>query len=615
MVIDPLHPSTLYVATTRDQRSLWKTTNRGDRWSRADAGLPLADGYVTALAIDPASSDTLFAGTDSAGVFRSRDGGASWEPAGSGLPDAGVQAIAVAPSDHLTVYAWLDGRGWRSRDGGDHWARVGSFDLAITSLAVDPTNPDVVFAGSYVGGVFRTADGGASWTGLLRGRGDNPVQSIQLDPSRPSTIYVSRGRTGVAETTDGGATWAKKNSGIYGGWFTSLVISPSDPSVLYVAQASDESGRHVFRSADGGESWRAAGPVDQSISTLAVDPNDPDTVFAGGNSFFQVGGVWRSVDGGHHWRHASDGLTGGFVSTVDVDPTRPGVVYAGTSSIGAYRSWSGGWSWHAMAPGRLTGDEIEIEVAVDPNDPDTVYAGRFGCCVAPGGFFRSVDRGRTWRQYTTGLPGGVPEVRSIAGVPGAPGRVYAAVGDGSRRELYWSTDGGATWEPRESGLPFLQLDAPIAVDPVNPDVAWAGTCSGLYRTTDAGASWSPVGFDRRCVDALEVAPSDGDVIYVALGNGSHRIYRTVDGGDHWADLTEGLRRGYANSLAVDRTHPLRLYAANQSGVFSWTGAGGWVDVGSLAGYLVLDMAIDTAGTLYATTTQSGVWYIATQPAP
>lgn len=174
-------------------------------------------GEVTALATSPSQPGLVYAGLTYGGVFRSSDGGRSWRPARGGLQTL-VWDLAIDPADPETVYAG-SGRGlWKSIDGAETWRRVrgGLPDGLLEALAVHPTRAGTVFAGIWRTGLFKSEDGGASWRQIGRGRGLGSARvpavplDLAFDPDEPETIYaaVEHARSGVYESTDGGTTWS-----------------------------------------------------------------------------------------------------------------------------------------------------------------------------------------------------------------------------------------------------------------------------------------------------------------------------------------------------------------------------------------------------------------------
>ena len=251
-------------------------------------------GNVQALAIDPSSPSTLYTGTAGAGIFKSTNGGKGWTAVNAGLTNKDVLALAVDPSTPSTLYAGTNGEGlFKSVNGGMSWTRVsiqfigrlGTYSPGkINALAIDPSNPGTLYAGSntpgplYLAGksccgVFKTMNGGRSWaivnSGLTNTDGSVnalAVNALAIDPSSPATIYAGTDDGGVFKSANGGADWTAFNSGWTANrWrgvrrgnvdeyqnVNALVIDPSDPSTLYAGTGFEG----VFKSTSRG-GWTA----------------------------------------------------------------------------------------------------------------------------------------------------------------------------------------------------------------------------------------------------------------------------------------------------------------------------------------------------------------------
>ncbi|HEX5692829.1 MAG TPA: hypothetical protein VFX76_22615, partial [Roseiflexaceae bacterium] len=242
LVIDPANPTTLYAAGNRD---LSKSTDGGSTWTNANSAIL----YIRHLAIDPRTPTTLYAGTSFAGVYKSTDGAASWNPINAGL----------------TI-------------------------TNITELAVDPVTPNIVYAAGYSyydyaaqqyvnGSLYKSADGGASWNRLSAGLPSSniSISDIQIDPRTPTRLYALVNVT-LYTSANAGASWAPMSNAPPG--LSNLTIDPTTPTTLYGAATSNA----VYRSTDSGGSWNQIGsPLSGYITALLVNPVNPATVYAGTN--------------------------------------------------------------------------------------------------------------------------------------------------------------------------------------------------------------------------------------------------------------------------------------------------------------------------------------------
>jgi len=316
---------------------------------RAEAGInvwtshgpPVGYGVIFALAIDPSTPNTLYAGVYGGGVFKSGDAGATWAATGP-TDDDDVAALAIDPVTPSTLYAATRGGVFKSTDAGATWglANTGLTSCSFSALAIDPTTPSTLYvAAQYYdetacGGVFKSINAGVSWApadvGLPR---PTSVISLAIDPVTPSTLYAGTGDRysaynvghGVFKSTDAGVTWGTANAGlppstsVFG-----LAIDPTTRSTLYAG-----TDRGVFKSTDGASRWQAVntGLPGNTVFALVIDPITPSTLYAGVHG----GGVFKSGDAGATWAAANAGLANTVVTALVIDPSTPNTLHAGTS--------------------------------------------------------------------------------------------------------------------------------------------------------------------------------------------------------------------------------------------------------------------------------------------
>jgi photosystem II stability/assembly factor-like uncharacterized protein len=301
-----------------------------------------------------------------------------------------IRALAIDPANPATVYAGTYGGGvFKSTDGGGSWTatNTGLTSTSVNALAIDPSTPVILYAGTSEGGVFKSINGGASWinTGLINAY----VQVLAIDPSNPAMLYAGTQGSGVYKSTDAGGTWAVANNGLppflYVIQVESLAVDPVIPATLYAGM----SGPMVFKSTDSGGSWSGilGNPWDGGdCPALAIDPAAHATVYAG---------IWTSVfksaDGGSSWTDADTGLTDIGVAALAIDPSEPTTLYAGTRGRGVLKSINGGTSWTSMNAG--LSNLFVNALAIDPSNPARLHAGTdagvyaFLTAAVPFGFY------------------------------------------------------------------------------------------------------------------------------------------------------------------------------------------------------------------------------------
>jgi len=567
LAITPSNPAILYAGGTR---GVFKSTDGGAHWVLVNSY-----GAISALAVDPRNPMVLYAlanGFDGAGIYKSTDGGASWTISFSATSGP-LPTLVIDPQDPTTLYA---GR-LKSTDAGASWVPL-TCDVcvgAISALAIDSVDSTTLYVGTTEysslgervgGGVFKSVDGGASWsdTGLV----NVPISTLTIDPTAPATIYAGTTGNGVFKSIDGGASWTATSFGLTNAYIEALIINPTSPLTVYVGTVRDG----VFKSTNGGISWTASntGLINAFVPALAIDPVTPRTVYAGAN-----GKVFKSTDGGAHWVVRSSGLDDPFINTLAIDPQHPTVLYAGTSEAGVFKSIDAGTNWAPQNAGfPEANDGLSIgALAINPHDPQTLYASVNGVV------FKSTNGGTSWVVSNNGLTS-TTGVYAFAGVnalaidPMTPTKLYAATNEG----VFKSTDGGASWTPTAK-FPSGYVRT-LVIDPVSTPTLYAGTSSGVFKSVDEGASWistsltytsSPISGMNVYVEALAIDPTDPAIIYAGTNNG---VFRSRDGGANWVSMNSGLTTLDVSALAIDPVSGSTLYAGTHGSLYAGTSGSG-----------------------------------------
>jgi photosystem II stability/assembly factor-like uncharacterized protein len=451
---------------------------------------PRQGGTVSVIAVSPrfAKDRTAFAGT-LAGLYRSTDGGKTWEPSGSGLNSPFVDAIAISPKYEQ-----------------DH----------------------TVLVGTRQGGLFRSADCGDSWFPVEFWSQGSSVTAIALSPTFESDGLALAGTegAGVLRSTNRGRTWNPSNFGLLDMSVLALAISPAfaDDQTIFVATGSG-----VYRSPNAGRAWRAVnlGDDECAVQSIALSPSfsADKTVFAG----TEGSGIFRSTNSGTSWTALNEGLTDLSVNWIVVSASFASdrTVYAATSD-GVHRSTDGGSSWQ-----KLTGVSALTLGAAQAADRAVLFAGQ-----AQGGVAISADAGETWTTSNEGLSG-----RLIVGLWVAPSfaidhTMYTTSLD---QGIERSVDGGNMWQPINEGLPTLQIPA-LALSPrfETDRTLFAACASGLYRTGDGGETWSSVSSELDGVDirSIAIGADRGDARALFVATSENRILRSRDDGKSWQPLKQ-----------------------------------------------------------------------------
>jgi photosystem II stability/assembly factor-like uncharacterized protein len=609
LVVDPRHAWVMFASSAA---GVFKSANGGRTWRRQD----LPRSRVDELAMAPGDPKTLYVGTGR-GVFKTTDGGASWEATSADLLPAKetaerrqhrldegyVYLLVVDRRDPDIVYAgtWETGV-FKSTDGGASWRSLGLG--SVNTLVLDPRDPDTIYAGAVGAGaspgslydwsgVFKSSDGGANWhpVGL---QGTN-VAGLALDPQHPETVYAGTDEKGVVKSTDGGASWHP--AGLQGTNVGPLMLDPQHPRTLYAGEG-DESG--FFKTTDGGRTWRALA-LGQDAELLALNAGNPAKLYAG-----SVGRILTSLDAGRSWRATGRGPGGARISAFAV--ARTGTAYAGIEE-GVFAKRAGG-RW------QIVNEHTPVSaLAVDPRDPDVVYAG----AEDPAGILKSTDGGRSWRRLKA-WQGWDPDsdlayVSELAVDPQNPKTVYGNASDGFEPFLWFkSTDGGATWEDAEDA-PFYypggtaSSPSALAFDPLDPDTVYAyGEGAALFKSTDGGATWQRAGYpaipDSFSADNLAIDPREPTTLYAG---GDKGVFKSTDAGSSWRAMNARLNIW---SLAIDPRQRRTVYAGTESGLFRSTdGGGSWSRISrGLRPDGIETVAVDpVGGILYAVLTGGGIY--------
>src|SRR5947199_1536853 len=304
-----------------------------------------------------------------------------------------------------------------SRAQAPHWTPLGPFGGSVQTLTVAASDPRTLYASLNAAGLFRSADGGLTWTPIHPG---SALSNVAVDPSRPATIYAYFNPGGLQKSTDGGGHWTPLTIRVSG--VTSLAVDPARPSRIYAGTVA----QGVWHSTDAGASWqppRVILPSENArvVAQVAV-PKVGGIVYAATDE-----GVFKSTDGALTWRSASQGLPDGAVVVVlAAAPSDPKRVYAGLLNDRAiYRTTNGGASWRRAAllppaPAGAGNRDRVTALAVSPGSPGTVWAG-----TLLSGLFRTADSGAHWTG--AGLPPQEAGVPAVAVAPSSPRTVYAGV--------------------------------------------------------------------------------------------------------------------------------------------------------------------------------------------
>ncbi|HEY2387397.1 MAG TPA: hypothetical protein VGK30_10575 [Candidatus Binatia bacterium] len=506
--------------------------------------------------------------------------GRAWVPIG---PDGGtISAIAVDPGNPSTVYAAVfagpddgEGRGiYKSSNGGMSWtlSSIGLGTLAVSQIVVNPHNSQILFAATF-GGVYRSTNGGASWSSTI-GTPSDPYAAFVIDPLNPSNLYLAT-QHGVYRSTNGGGLFSASNSGLTQLVVSALAIDPANPQVLYAATFDG-----VFKSSDGASTWTLSttGLPGPGVQFLAVDPTSSSKVYAGGCAL----GMYRSIDGGSTWSASNTGLPSatGCVVALAAQPGTAGTLYAALTDDAqhpVFVSTDFAATWAPLGSG-LEGHVVD-GLALIPILPSIVFAG------TQGGVFRSTDAGATWALRTSGIRH--TGMVTVAVDPHAPATLYGGGNADGPASVVKSVDGGVSWSQigpaaRTPAFTSAIADAnvlQVVIDPTDSAKIYLATTSGIFRSSDAGTTWTwSAAQNAPFVNWIAVDPLAPSVLY--MGTQGDGFQKSADGGATWAVMNSGLPIPFIMSVAPDPQHEGTVYASLAfHGVFkSLDGAASWTAI-------------------------------------
>jgi len=603
VAIDPTDSQTVYVGA--ETGGVYKTSNGGVSWNPANSGLPRYSVY--SLIIDPANHQTIYAAMidengNGGGIYKSIDGGGSWQP----TLLTPVSSLAIDPADSQTLYAGtLSGGVIKSGDGGSTWAlcifTLSGGDFPVIQLAIDPTSTQTIYAVTYFeGSMYKSTNGGVTWQPVIGNLTGNSsiINTVSIDPSKHDGIYIGT-EDGVYKSINGGISWSQAGSELFYTSVGCIAIDPSSSQTIYASVYNDRNSTDIlYKSTDGGDSWHEISnglPSDNSFFVaLAIAPTAPQTLYGGYTWMF------KTMDGGNSWNAINKGLNCTNVYALAVEPGNSQTIYAGSDTI-IYKSTDGGNTWSASKTGLKDDYDIITYLAVDPVNTHNIYAGTYSS-----GVIKSIDGGVSWSPAKTWPSSSASYNHCVVIDPSNPQIVYTGTYDGA----FKSVDGGDSWSAI-NGLNSSYVFS-IAVDPTSSQTIYAGTGDGVFKSINGGASWSSVGIgttgEEKLTTNLVIDPVNSQTIYAGTGGG---IFKSTDGGETWTGINTRLKgETHWILLAVNPINPLIIYVHTSKGMFATTNGGeSWSAADSgLNGLWVPSMVFDSGNSqiLYAGTEGRGV---------
>ncbi len=680
--VDTQHPGTIYLGF--GSGSLWKTTNNGLTWKPIFDNQPsYGIGDVT---LAPSNTNIVYVGTGETlkkprnftmpgtGMYRSDDGGETWKHIG--LDDSWhIGKVTVHPSNPDIVFVAVVGHLWttnknrgvfRTLDGGKTWEhvlfvneRTGANDVVIA-----PGNPNILYASAwetYPGvsgansGIYKSADGGKTWVksdvGLPTdaGKGRIGLAVSHQDPNKAYALLDHRdkpkgegpapGAAEVYQTLDGGKTWKRTHSeelmifSTIGWYFADIVVDPLNDNEIYSL------GVRLAHSVDGGKSFNLVGgdvyhlfpnpaePLHLDQCELWINPSNPKHL-----ALANDGGFYMSYDRGATWMHFNNLPTGEFYD-ITLDHKKPYTIYAGAQDDATAYGPGNEWipkrydQWKYLWIDPWSGGDGCI-TAVDPLDSNTIYyssqeggirrmdlrtrtsesamvseeqrktlrfnfispyflsAHTHSLYLGAQRVMKSDDQGRSWREVSPDLSVGKDNSKTSLAIgalvesPLKPGLLYA----GTDKGLFWVTqDGGANWSDHSTGLPpaYVRSIMPSRFRDSRVYVALSGInyddfTTYLYKSEDYGKTWEKIvgNLPSEIAYVIKEDPQHENVLYAGL---YRSLYISMDRGKSWAQFGTGMPAAAISDIEIHgpsrdlviSTHGRGLFKINLRPLDDW----------------------------------------------
>ncbi len=573
-------------------------------------------GRVVSIGFHPTDPNTYYAGGARGGIWKTTDGGQSYTPLGENLAFLAVGNILVDPVNPNTIYISIGDRTfwnqtvglgvYKSTDGGQSWNQTGlrftpTDNIYFYRMEMSPVNPSVILLSTNKG-LLRTGDGGATWQSVSEGihqdiRFQPETNTVYVGKTQPATTY-----TQLFRSTDGGITWkqatnfkiksntikmafSKANPNylavlcdheglrdIYvstdnGQTFALKSTIPVSTVVFYVSQLNTDimyaADVEMYRSLDGGLTWKQITryccptadvvEIHADFHILSASPLDPATFFAGND-----GGVYTYHEPSNTWTERNNGLVISQFYDIAVAQTHPTILTGGTQDNGSFiRRASEQWQSTNGGDGMMQ--------AIDYTNPDIMYT-----TYINGTLYRSMDgwRSDVYREISPLVNGARLRGEWVAPYlldPNNPSVLIAGYND-----VYRSINRGDSWTRISTNLAGGNVQN-LAMTPVNSSIIYASRDNRLYRTTNLGTTWTsatvPSNGNRITKIAVDAGNADRVWVTVASYTDGMKVLRSDNGGVSWTNVTGSLPNVVANSVIFEAGSNGRIYVATDGGVF------------------------------------------------
>jgi photosystem II stability/assembly factor-like uncharacterized protein len=609
LVVDPTDSNIVYAGTYYSGSALnngvFKSTDGGASWNATGHMVNTYHGkiierpIVYALAIDPKNPQILYAGTRMAGlvpgqavyggggVFRTKNGGQTWETANTNLPaeDLYIYDIAVDPVHSGKVYIAMHESGaYRSNNYGDTWT-VSNNNLppdrngivsSGRSIVLDPSQPNILYYGVWHNqGVFKSSNYAQDW--ISKGLKEQKIYTLTLNTKSPQNLFASTSDRGLFRTVNGGSSWENVLGSHF--YFDIAINNSVSPNIVFAG--ADTNG--IYRSMNGGVNWEVAnnGIYSNGVNAVVISPTQPDVIYT---SMLGVG-LMRSTSGGYEWAKTGTGLNVYEINQLVQVPGAPNLWYATTNSNGVYVSSNGAASWAPLGNGYPQKTSADQDIIYEESNPDEGTANMIDILpdtAAASGPIAGLSLAVNPNQNSNVLLG--TKGRGIWGLSSAGvwtpsqqtlgkvntllfdtktiSRVYAGL-DSDNGGLLLSKDSGATWTIASNDLSGKTV---FSLYQKSNGILLAGTNTGLYTSSDSGLTWQIQGLGDQSIQSILVDPEDPNLIFAGTLSSA---FKSKDGGVSWQDMGSEFWGAQVKSIIADPGTPSRFYFATRfSGLIS-----------------------------------------------
>lgn len=589
-------------------------------------GQPNGLGRVNDVAFHPSDANTIYVGAPSGGVWKTINGGTTWNPLTDNLPSLGVSSVLVDPNNANIVYLGTGDRDagdapgigvYKSINGGSTWAvsNSGMGNVTVNKIIINASNSSVLLAATSAG-IYKSTNAGATWQ--LKSS-NAKFKDLVIKPSNFSIIYATVASSSGAtfwRTMNGGDTWSQISTGLTAtGTRMVIGVSNAGPDIVYLLAGGSSGLVACYKSTNGGSSFASQSTTPNILGyseygtdnssqayydlAIAVDPTNANTIYVGGIN------IWKSTNGGASWAINAHWVGSGGVDDIHADQHclvySPSNVLFNGNDGGVYKTSNGGTTWTEISSGLAISQIYKIgqsatntnlliagfqdngtavynstwtteiggdgmECIIDPLNTQFLYGSLYY-----GDIRRSIDGGSSFSQIADNGINGINEsggwVTPFCLREGQSSTMFVGYKNVWRStNVQTANASSVTWTVISTFGNTSNLNV-IENSPANSNVLYVSRGSSIFRSDNANAAsptWVTLGGLSSTVTDIEAHPSDANIVYATAGN---NVYKSVNKGQSWSSISGNLPAVSMNTLVYDVTSSEGLYVGSDLGVF------------------------------------------------